>query len=706
MRYLPSILLIGIFLLAACQQKPQTDLSEFQLQPGLTISQVAAEPLLSSPVAMTEDAQGRLWVAEMPGYMRDIEGKGEDIKDGRIVILEDTDGDGMMDKRTIFLRDLLNPRAVALVYGGLLYTNGTALKWAKIAQDSPGMPEIVDSLYVIGGNIEHQPNGLLYNLDNWIYSAKSNARYRRFHGKWEKEATTFRGQWGISMDDMGRLIYNNNSIPIMGDCAMPNVLIQNPYMAAKPGVNHLLTKDYRVFPIQATAVNRGYQPGVLDAEEKLVNYTSACGPHIFYGKGLGDSFEGNAFVCAPEVNLIVAYDVKAGAFPPQVERKDMQQEFLVSTDESFRPINLYTGYDGGLYILDLRKGIIQHRAYMSNYLREKIIARGLDTVNGKGRIYKITSAAFNGKRPDLANMELSDLPQLLRNSNLQVRMFAQKQLVFNGTKELKPALLEVAKDSPYPYAQIHALWTLQGLALLTEADIAAISSPTQDAKVWQHLLLLSKKSSAESLQKMLNQAVAIDNAELDHMIAHIAGMNDSFESIWIDLAKRYATDPLMASFLVSGANEREKQLLEKLPPESEINKKLSETLAHRQAENIQAPKLQTATFDDDRTNGLKIFKSYCASCHGIDGKGLPQLAPSLASSSILKGNEEEVVSMILNGYQPEGSPYNLAMPSYLNDPNLSDQDIVDLLSYLKSTFTTGWSQLKLEQVKTLRKAQN
>jgi len=189
-------LTLSLLFLFSCQEKDQADLSEFMLPEGIQIEQIASEPLISHPVAMTEDDKGRLWVVEMHGYMRDIDGSGEDIPDGNIVILEDTDKDGIMDKRFVFLSDLLNPRAISLVYGGLLYTDGTLLKWTPIAGNRPGMPEVVDSLYVIGGNIEHQPNGLLYNLDNWIYSAKSNARYRKSDGKWEKEATTFRGQWG------------------------------------------------------------------------------------------------------------------------------------------------------------------------------------------------------------------------------------------------------------------------------------------------------------------------------------------------------------------------------------------------------------------------------------------------------------------------------------------------------------------------------
>ena len=174
------VCLFAITALVACkEQKSSISTDEFILKEGFKIDLIAAEPLLSSPMAMEEDAEGKLWVVEMPGYMRDINASEEDTPDGRIVILEDSDKDGVMDKRTVFLDDLVLPRAISLVYGGLLYTDAPKLWWTAIENGQPkDEPVLVDSLYVVGGNIEHQPNGLFYNLDNWIYSAKCQVRYQ------------------------------------------------------------------------------------------------------------------------------------------------------------------------------------------------------------------------------------------------------------------------------------------------------------------------------------------------------------------------------------------------------------------------------------------------------------------------------------------------------------------------------------------------
>ena len=84
-------------------KSPEEELATFQVEPGFKVQLVAAEPMVQEPVALSFDADGRLWVVEMRGFMPDIDGKGEALPSGRISILEDTNGDGTMDKSTIYL---------------------------------------------------------------------------------------------------------------------------------------------------------------------------------------------------------------------------------------------------------------------------------------------------------------------------------------------------------------------------------------------------------------------------------------------------------------------------------------------------------------------------------------------------------------------------------------------------------------------------
>ena len=680
----------------------KSDTSEFIIAPNHTIEIVASEPLVILPVSMIEDSYGRFWVVEMPGYMRDIDGQGEDIPDGRIVILSDENGDGKTDKRTIFLDSLENPRAICLAYNGLLFTDGTQLKWTSTKGDAPSNTVVVDSFYVVGGNIEHQPNVLLYNIDNWIYSAKSNARYRFSKGKWQKEATTFRGQWGMSMDEDGRLVYNHNSAPLLGDVCLPNQILNNPYLNLEHSTGQMLTDDMRIFPIQATSVNRGYLPEVLDSVGKVINYTSACAPHIFYGSNLSSKFHKSAFVCAPEANLIANYTLDNNTL--NANRQLGDKEFLVSKDESFRPVNLHTGFDGSLYVVDMRKGIIQHSAYMSSYLRDKITKKGLDKINGKGRIYRIRKEYAPYASKLISNLSSKELMDMFGSNNLQHRIFAQKELIAQNDKSVIESLYRLALESSNPRSNIHALWTLEGMDALNDDMIKEVGRKTYYSDVLHHLLMLSKTVNKESehFEDLYKRAFDVKSKKIDFILASIIGSH--FEDLWFKISDRYPSDWEISESLVSSIGNRENYFLTKIKNSKKevLEEIINQTIANKDVDDNQLPQLIQEPFDDDRTNGLKIFKTYCASCHGLDGKGQKNVAPPLKSSTIINGAEDQIASIILNGYTSENSPYKIMMPGYRDDKKLTDQDIYDIISYLKSTYTSEWNSIKVEEIKAIR----
>lgn len=695
------------FLLCSCNSSNQVslDVDEFIISDSLDVCLVAAEPKVILPVAIDQDMKGNLWLVEIPGYMRDIDANGEDIADGRIIVLSDNDGDGKMDKRHVFLDSLLNPRAIKLIYDGLLYTDGLALKWCtflgKADAATPQNIEIVDSFYVIGGNIEHQPNGLFYGIDNWIYSAKSNVRYQRKNGIWIKDATTFRGQWGISSDQDGRLISNHNSIPLSSDISLPNRMIQNEFQDISTTVNQLLTKDFSLSPWQATAVNRGYQEGVLDSNGYVVNLTSACAPLLYYGPHLGEVFYGNAFVCAPEANQILEYEFIDNTFPSKVNRRQKSKAFLVSKEESFRPVNLFTGLDGYLYVVDMRKGIIQHTAYMTNYLREIIEKKKLDQINNLGRIYRIQS---KNEAYSPLNLQPDNLVELLDDPNFTLRLFAQRKIISSANNSTIKEVHELLQNTTNEKAQIHCIWILHALDQLDINTIVKLGLNSESKALLQQILYVLKADNHDNdFQELYQKILEMEDPVLNFELAHNSGEHTNSLNIWKTLAERYSNNEMYAESLISGLENEEVYLSisKENWPQSILYKKLLATAQNRQNNRSQKPKILLKPKDDDRTNGLKIFSKTCATCHGINGKGIKNLAPSLTESDILKHETEKLVDMILNGYQVENSAYNLAMPAYKNNPNMSDQDIVDLISYLNS-FVGQWSNLKKETVVRIR----
>ena len=471
LRLLPFAALIVI--LHSCKKEPSPPLSPSEAlkslelaDPELKIELVAAEPLVQDPVAISFDEGGRLWVVEMIGFMQDIDGSGENDPVGRISVLFDNDGDGQMDTSTIFLDSLVLPRAIAIVKGGALVAENIPL-W--FAEDTNGdfkadKKTLIDPTYGGHGMPEHSANGLWRGMDNWYYNAKSKNRYRKIDSGWIKEETEFRGQWGICHDNSGRLYYNYNWSQLHADLVPPNVLQRNKHHKSSTGIDHGLTLDRSIYPIRSnTAVNRGYVPGTLDEEGKLLEFASACGPLIYRGDVLPESYLGNAFVCEPTGNLIKRNSVLEEGFMLSAEGVYKNREFLASTDERFRPISLASGPDGALYVVDMYKGIIQHGPYMTDYLREVTLKRKLDKPINMGRIWRITTKnKINAKPEDLSRLSLAELVNLLNHPNGWTRDMAQRLLVESKDLTIIPELEKILA-SKNPLGQLHALWTLEGL---------------------------------------------------------------------------------------------------------------------------------------------------------------------------------------------------------------------------------------------------
>src|SRR5262249_11031262 len=148
--------------------------------PGFHAEVVAAEPMIQHPVAIAFDPDGRLFVAEMRGYMPDTEGWGENKPTGRVSILEDTDGDGRTDNATVFIDKIVLPRAIGFAGGGVLVGTPPKLLFCRDLNHD-GRAETTEMLandFGVIENPENSANGLVYNLDNWIYCANWNKRLR------------------------------------------------------------------------------------------------------------------------------------------------------------------------------------------------------------------------------------------------------------------------------------------------------------------------------------------------------------------------------------------------------------------------------------------------------------------------------------------------------------------------------------------------
>src|SRR5688572_21377037 len=446
---------------------PYDALKTFTIQDGFRIELVASEPLVEEPVALSFDEQGRVWVVEMRGFMLDADGKGERDIPGRVSILEDTDADGVMDKKTVFLDNLILPRAIACVRGGALIAEPPKL-WFCPDRDRDGKADQkveVASDYGDPKNPEHSANGLLLARDNWIYSLYHGYRYRFADSKWMREANPTRAQWGLTQDDLGRLFYTANSDHLRADLLPALYLADKPPGAKMPGFGHKVAANQTVWPGRVNpGVNRGYLPTTLKPDGRLDKFTAACGTVIYRGDLFPREFYGNAFVCEPAGNFIRRSILTEKDGMISATNAYRQKEFLTSTDERFRPVNLYNAPDGALYVVDMYHGILQHRIYLTTYLRQQIEERGLDRPVHVGRIYRIVSKK-PATAPRLASADARALVDLLEHPNGWVRDTAQRLLVERQDTNAIKLLRSVKSDR----GRLHALWTLEGLGVKDRA---------------------------------------------------------------------------------------------------------------------------------------------------------------------------------------------------------------------------------------------
>ncbi|MFT7651579.1 MAG: glucose/arabinose dehydrogenase/mono/diheme cytochrome c family protein [Candidatus Azotimanducaceae bacterium] len=456
----------------------QEALQTFHLAAGYDVALVAAEPLVEDPVAITWDESGLMYVVEMRGFMPDSYGNNDQAPVGMVVRLTDADDDGKIDTREVLLDKLILPRALAIVNEGLLVGEPPNL-W--LCPNNGGTSADIDcsAKQLLGpygdqpGSVEHAENGLMTGLDNWLYNAKSKRRMRLRKDELIVEPTLFRGQWGITQDNDGRLFYNTNSNLLLGDTYDAQAVVAAGNVRA-PGLGARVSTQDEVFAVRVNpGVNRAYVPGVLRKDGRLYRPTSASGMAAYRGDQLGEVHAQDIFVTEPAANALVRLKLAYDGLEIRAEHITYphgvwgQVEFLASTDERFRPVDVQVGPDGALYVVDMYRGIIQDHVFITDQLRAQALARQLEAPLGMGRIWRIS--ATHGEplraRVDLASASTHELVELLGHANAWQRETAQRLLLVRADPRSSGKLdrqLKSAVRHGSELKSVHALWTLSG----------------------------------------------------------------------------------------------------------------------------------------------------------------------------------------------------------------------------------------------------
>jgi mono/diheme cytochrome c family protein/glucose/arabinose dehydrogenase len=521
---------------------PEEEIATFNLPPGYRAQVVAAEPMVEHPVHIAFDPDGRMWVAEMRAYMPDTEGWGENKPIGRVSVLEDTDGDGRMDKSTVFADKLVLPRAVGFAGDGVLIASPPHLFYCRDT-DGDGKADTREQLLDDAGTVgnpENSFNGLLYGLDNWIYNAnyEKRIRYLADAKMFVYEPIPDLGQFGIGRDDYGRFFFNTNSDHLRGSLVPPHYMSRNK---SSPGTlaNTQIAKDQKIFPAHAATVNRGYREGFLHPDGKLKEFTAACSPIVYRGD-LMPEFYGNAFVAEATSNLVrrAVFTEKDASLTAKNAYED--REFIASNYERFRPVNFATGPEGALYVVDMHHGLIQHKISITEYARENYKAKKLNKHLRTGRIFRIVpdDKPTPVVNPSMKKATSAQLVEHLKHPNGWWRDTAQQLLVERNDVSIVPALSEMARSAASPVHRLHALWTLAGMNApvrledaLTDADAKVranairIAEPhLREASVLVSVLRLKDDTSADvRLQFVLSMGEAKQDAAMAEVLGDHGG---------------------------------------------------------------------------------------------------------------------------------------------------------------------------------------
>ena len=357
---------------------PEEEIKTFSLPPGYRVELVASEPMIESPILMDFDADGRLWVLEMLSFLPDTSGRDSREPINRVSVLEDTNGDGRMDKKTVFADKLLMPRALKVLDHGVLIGEPPNL-W--LMKDTNGdlvadtRDVVVNTYGNANGGIEHNANSLFWAMDNIMYSSEHTWDLRWKNGKLEPLPALSRGQWQISQDDAGRIYRNVNDSPLYVDYTPSRYFLRNPNGVRTRGLYEILIEqmDATVYPVRNNrGVNRGYRDPFFRPDESSIVIQGAGTPTIYRGDVYPKELQGSAFITDSPTNLVHAMTLTNVDGRLSAKNTFPQGEFIASSDERFRPVSLVDGPDGYMYIVDMYRGVVQAGGLWSAYLTDYI----------------------------------------------------------------------------------------------------------------------------------------------------------------------------------------------------------------------------------------------------------------------------------------------------------------------------------------------
>ncbi len=683
---------------------PEVEQSLFLLPDGYRISPVLTDPLIQDPVGVTFDGNGRMYVLEMRSYMRDADGSESRAPISRISRHEDTDGDGIYDKHTVFVDHLVMPRIAFPLGDGVILALETDNRdlYKYTDTDGDGVADKKELFYAGVGrvqNMEWQPGGMTWALDNWLYTTYNPFRLRLAPGGrvLREETEPNGGQWWSAQDNYGKTWW------VDGGGEIGPVNIQAPIVYGAFNVPDNFEPDFQV-PWPAPGGIADMQGGMRRVrlpEGTLNHFTAAAGVEIYRGDRLPDDFVGDLLFNEPVARVVRRAKVVVRDGLTQLQNAYPQSEFVRSTDPLFRPVSITNGPDGTLYLSDMYTGIIQDAQFVgpNSYLRRKVDQYQLDKQHNWGRVWRIT---HDSRPPDFTPPRMyqetaARLVAHLEHPNGWWRDTAQKLLVLRQDASVAPALQTMARSSANQLGRIHALWTLEGLGAL-DARLVRELMKAADPQI-----RIQAMRASETLYKAGDKSFAADYRALAE-----DAVPDVVIQALLTMSLQQVPD---AAAIVRTTAERSRSRgvreigAQILKPGASLGQRPSLADSAAGVMNLSADARKSML------RGEGTYKEVCVSCHGPDGKGAPMagggegatLAPPLAGSPRVQGHRDYTIKVLLHGLSGpvDGKSYagGVMVPMGSN----TDEWLADAASYIRNSFGNAAGSVSAAQVAAVRR---